>query len=33
MRKSSRFSPEVIEHAMDTVFKSHGQHEWQWGAI
>jgi transposase len=33
MRKSSKFSPEVIERAVRMVLESQDQHESQWAAI
>lgn len=33
MRKSSKFSPEVIERAVRMVAEHRGQHESQWAAI
>lgn len=33
MRKSSKFSPEVIERAVRMVTEHRGQHESQWAAI
>ena len=33
MRKSPKFSPEVVEHAVRMVFEAKDQHESQWAAI
>ena len=33
MRKSTKFSPEVMERAVRMVVESRGQHESQWAAI